>query len=186
MEKYKKTVSSILLIIFGALLIAISAQIKLNLPLVSTDIPGTWQTFTVLLFAYANKPQVAIWAVIFYLLLGGLGLAVFADGSAGYSVLIGKTGGYLFAFVIAAFVVSLFGKKKWTQSFAKSLLVMTLGTAIILLIGVSYLATFIGLSNAITYGFVPFILGAIIKITLGAAILPLFYLLKSLLTNVHH
>jgi biotin transport system substrate-specific component len=175
MEKSKTTITSILLILFGTLLISISAQIKLNLPLISTNIPGTWQTFAVLLFAYANKPQIATWAVIFYLLLGGLGFPVFADGSAGYSVLIGKTGGYLFAFVIAAFVVSLFGKKQWTKSFAKSLLVMTLGTSIILLLGVSYLATFIGIANAITYGFVPFILGAIIKITLGAATLPLFY-----------
>ena len=56
MEKYKKTVSSILLIFFGTLLIAISAQIKLNLPLVSTDIPGTWQTFTVLYQFYIKKP----------------------------------------------------------------------------------------------------------------------------------
>ena len=47
---------------------------------------------------------------------------------------------------------------------------MTIGTGIILAIGVFYLANFIGWSDAVKYGFTPFLIGAAIKIIAGTAV----------------
>ena len=165
-----------LIVLLGTLLISVSANIPLNVPLFATEIPGTWQTFMVLVFAYATNRWYGFLAVLLYLIIGGFGLPVFADGSFGWEVLIGKTGGYLFGFAVAAFVVGWFGEQKnWQTNFGKSLIAMTIGTAIILILGTCFLGIKIGFSNALKYGFYPFLLGAVIKIVLGAAVLPIFY-----------
>lgn len=164
-----------ILIIIGAILISISGQLDLEVPLATTDIPGTWQTFAVLVFAYATDRKVGSLAVLLYLILGVFGLPVFSDGSSGWSVLVGKTGGFLFSFLIVAFVVGRFAELGWKPSFFKGIVAMTIGTLIILIGGMLYLSTFIGIEKAYQYGFVPFLLGAFIKIVLGALVLPLYY-----------
>lgn len=166
-------IKSILIILLGTILISASANIPLNVPLFNTDIPGTWQTFMVLVFAYATNRWIGFLSVLFYLIIGGLGLPVFADGSSGWDVLIGNTGGYLFGFSIGAFVVGWLGEEEnWKISFRKGLIAMTIGTAIILVMGTTYLGVKIGFADALKYGFYPFLLGATIKIILGAAVLP--------------
>ena len=162
--------SSFLSLLLGVVLIAVLAQAKLDIPFLSSDIPGTWQTFAVLVFAYSTNRWLGFLAVLVYLLLGYFNLPVFAEGSSGSDVLFGKTGGYLLGFLAGAFVVGWLGEKGWATSFTKSLLAMTIGTGIILAIGVSYLASFIGWSNAFEYGFTPFLIGAAIKIIVGAMI----------------
>jgi biotin transport system substrate-specific component len=164
-----------LIVLLGTLLISASANIPLNVPLFATEIPGTWQTFMVLVFAYATNRWYGFLAVLLYLIIGGLGLPVFADGSFGWEVLIGNTGGYLFGFAVAAFVVGWFGEREnWQTNFGKSLIAMTIGTAIILILGTTFLGVKIGFGDALKYGFYPFLLGAVIKIVLGAAVLPLY------------
>jgi biotin transport system substrate-specific component len=162
--------SSILAILFGVALITLSAQTSLDIPFISTDIPGTWQTFAVLIFAYSTNRWLGFIAIMIYLALGYFGYPVFAEGASGSTVLFGKTGGYLSGFLVGAFVVGWLGEKGWATSFPKSLLAMAIGTWIILAIGTAYLANFIGWSDAFNYGFVPFWIGALIKIIVGASI----------------
>lgn len=161
-------------VLFGVALITISAQTTLDIPFLSTDIPGTWQTFAVLVFAYSTNRWYGFLAVVIYLALGYFGYSVFADGASGSTVLFGKTGGYLSGFLVGAFVVGWLGEKGWTTSFTKSLVAMTIGTAIILIIGTAYLANFTGWSDAFKYGFTPFLIGAAIKIVVGAAVWPFY------------
>lgn len=169
---------TLLTILFGTFLISISANIPLNVPLLDTEIPGTWQTFAVLVFAFATNRWIALSATVLYLLVGGFGLPVFADGDSGWLVLIGNSAGYLYGFVIAAFIVGILGEKDWKKDFGKSFAAMFIGTLIILIFGVTYLGFKIGLEDGIRYGFTPFILGAFIKIILGSLVLPLFYKLS--------
>jgi biotin transport system substrate-specific component len=49
---------------------------------------------------------------------------------------------------------------------------MVIGTAIIFVLGVGYLATLMGFQEAVAGGFLPFIWGSIFKIGLGAAVMP--------------
>ena len=167
-------------ILFGVALITVLAQTKLDIPFLSTDIPGTWQTFAVLIFAYSTNRWLGLLAVLLYLALGYFDYPVFAEGSSGSTVFFGKTGGYLLGFLVGAFVVGWLGEKgslnekSWTANFSKSLLAMTIGTGIILIIGTTYLSSFIGWANAFKYGFTPFLIGAAIKIVVGAAIWPFY------------
>ncbi len=162
--------NDIFLIILGAMLISIAAQLPLSVPVLPTEVPGTWQTFVVLVFAFVMSRNVGILAVLLYLLAGTLGLPVFAESSSGIGVLFGKTGGYLFSFLIGAGIVGHFSKhKRWNQNFAQILLLMLLGTAAVLIFGTLVLGCFIGFKDGITYGLLPFMLGATIKIVLGAA-----------------
>jgi biotin transport system substrate-specific component len=168
--KYEK----IYLILLGTMFFAISAQMPLSVPLLPTEIPGTWQTFVILVFSFLTNRRVGFFAVLVYLIVGALGLPVFAEGSSGIDVLFGKTGGYLFGFLIGAIVVGYFGEQKeWQQKFGKILLAMLLGTIAILIIGMIVLGFFIGFKNGIVYGFTPFLLGAAIKIVLGAVFIKL-------------
>ncbi|NJN77733.1 MAG: biotin transporter BioY [Saprospiraceae bacterium] len=98
--------------------------------------------------------------------------------------MIGNTGGYLFGFAVAAFAVGWLGEcENWRVNFGKSLIAMTIGTAIILIFGTTFLGIKIGFSDALKYGFYPFLLGAAIKIVLGAAVLPLYYKTVSVFEN---
>jgi biotin transport system substrate-specific component len=174
--QHKTKVKSLIISILGTILISASANIPLNVPLFNTEIPGTWQTFAVLVFAFATNRWIGFLSIVFYLIIGGFGLPVFADGSSGWDVLSGNTGGYLLGFAFAAFVVGWLGEREnWRLHFGKNLIAMAIGTAIILIMGTTFLGIKIGFPDGLKYGFYPFLLGAAIKIILGSAVLPLFH-----------
>ncbi len=62
-------------------------------------IPVTLAIFVVLLTAYILPQRPAVAAVLLYLLMGCVGLPVFSGGQAGFGVLLGPTGGYLWCYV---------------------------------------------------------------------------------------
>ncbi|MDO5656697.1 MAG: biotin transporter BioY [Flavobacteriaceae bacterium] len=131
------------------------------------QIPVTGQSFAVLLIAYIFGLKKGMLAVALYLLLGILGLQVFAEGKSGLDVILGNSGGFLIGFLFASAVVGYWAENR-TNSFQNTLLSMFIGTVIILMIGVFWLSYKIGFSKAVEYGFVPFLPGAVIKIFLGA------------------
>ncbi|MEM9990365.1 MAG: biotin transporter BioY [Bacteroidota bacterium] len=147
--------------------IALSAQLTIPLPLV----PITAQSLVVLLVGYVLKSRLAAVAVVGYLLAGSLGLPVFAEATAGVDQLRGNSGGFLYGFIFGAFVVGQCAERAWGHSFFKSFLAMLFGTAIILTFGLVHLSYHIGLEKAIQYGLLPFLIGAFIKIVLGAVLM---------------
>lgn len=87
-------------IVTFAILTAVAAQIEIPLK----PVPLTLQTFFVLLSGAFLGKKGGFLSMSLYLLLGAVGLPVFAGGGFGFPILIGPTGGYLLAFPIAAFV----------------------------------------------------------------------------------
>lgn len=83
-------------VLMGAIIIAISSQISIPLP---NGVPITLQTFTVALVGYCLPTKKSIKIILTYLLLGIIGIPVFAQGKAGIQVLFGLTGGFLFGFI---------------------------------------------------------------------------------------
>jgi biotin transport system substrate-specific component len=65
-------------------------------------VPITLQTFVVVLAALLLPPMWAGAAMGVYLLLGAVGVPVFAGGTGGLGILIGPTGGYLWGFAFGA------------------------------------------------------------------------------------
>lgn len=172
-------IKSIIQIILAVLFIALFAQISIDVPVGESNIPITGQTFAVLLVAYILGGQKGLIAITAYVLIGIIGAPIFADGKAGIEVLLGGSGGFLIGFIASAYPTGLLGKKGWRQDFPKSLLAMTIGTAIILFFGIGRLSHLYGLSKGLEYGFYPFWQGAIVKIILGAMVMPIYYRIKN-------
>ena len=95
---YKKTQTnifkSVLLILFGSLIIPLSAKIQTP----NAPVPTTMQTFAVLLLGMSLGYKLATITVVVYLIEGMLGMPVFAKGG-GIIYLTGPTSGYLFGFI---------------------------------------------------------------------------------------
>jgi len=151
-----------------AALMAAGAWISLPLPYV----PLTLQTLFVLIAGAVLGPYFGALATLVYVLLGLIGLPVFARGQAGLGVLAGPTGGYLVGFFLCAIVVGLLAKVKPGHRFLWLCLAMALGTGVIYLCGAAWLAftAHLSLEAAFIAGVLPFVPGDILKIICGAAV----------------
>src|SRR3954468_18428500 len=92
------------LILGGALLTAVGAQIAIDVP--PSPVPITGQTLAVVLAGAALGSRRGAASQALYLMLG-LFLPVYASGAHGTHVLWGPTGGYLVGFLLAAWLVGL-------------------------------------------------------------------------------
>ena len=167
-----------LLIPAASLLIAAVAQIAIPLPF--TPVPLTGQTFGVLLTGMALGSRRGALAVALYVLEGAVGLPFFAGGAAGLAKLLGPTGGYLFAFPIAAFVAGLLAERGWDRKPLTTVLGMLLASLTIFFFGALWLSRFVGgIVPAVVQGVVPFLPGDLIKSLLAAGLLPAAWRLSS-------
>lgn len=106
--------------VFAALFAALTAAVSpIKIPLGFTPVPITMQTLMVLLSGAMLGPYYGALAMILYIVVGALGLPVFAGGGSGIVALIGPTGGYLFSYPIAAFVIGKMLEKKKLNQFLK-------------------------------------------------------------------
>ena len=160
------------LIAGGALFLALTAQISFQLPF--TPVPITLQTFGVLLLGASYGAWRGTVTTVLYLLLGVVGLPVFADQSHGIDVILGATGGYLIGFVIAAGFVGWLAQRQWDRRFSSATAAMLTSTVIIYAIGLPWLMMDQNLNWATTleFGLYPFIAGDLLKLYLAAALLP--------------
>ncbi len=85
-----------------AVLMVLGAYVRLPF----AQVPATLQTFFVYLAGLIFDPWTAAGSQALYILLGVVGLPVFASGEAGPQALLGPTAGFLLAFPLAALVES--------------------------------------------------------------------------------
>ncbi|MEQ8702291.1 MAG: biotin transporter BioY [Phaeodactylibacter sp.] len=152
------------------LFLALMAQLSIQTPEALGGIPITGQSLAVLLVGFLLPFPWGGGAVLLYLLLGGLGLPVFAEGGSGWSSFSGGSGGFLIGFFIAALGMGWLRRRGWGLHLGYSLLANGLGTAVIVGSGLLWLTYLYGWGKALEYGFYPFWPGAIVKILLGGFI----------------
>lgn len=157
-------VKSSIKIIAAVITISIAAQLTIDIG----SIPITGQTLAILTWAFFLSYKESILALLLYLMLGIVGAPVFADGAYSIEKLYGGSGGFLIGFLIAAAVVSYLFDYLKSSSFSIILGLSTLGTFIILLLGTGRLMVIYGVEKGISYGFLPFWQGALVKIILGS------------------
>ena len=93
-------------LVFSALFAALTAAISpFKIPLGFTPVPITLQTLAVLMSGAMLGPYYGALAMILYVVVGVLGLPVFAGGGSGIGAILGPTGGYLMSYFIAAFAI---------------------------------------------------------------------------------
>lgn len=124
-------VTKAMLVVGGALLTAISAQIVIPM----WPAPITAHTFAVLVVGAALGARLGGLSMVLYLAMGMAGLPVFAEASSGMAHLLGPTLGYLVAFPIAAWGVGRMAERRLDRSFATAGVVFTAGAVAILTIG---------------------------------------------------
>ena len=175
-ERVKLTnLARIFLIVFGSTLITLSSYITIPL----YPVPVTAQTLVVLLIGLSYGSILASLTVGCYLIQGAMGLPVFAGGSAGLATLIGPTGGYLVGFFFAAIALGALAGRGHGKTFISTLMAMLVGNLIIYGCGASWLASFIGIENAIKSGIAPFLYGDMLKILIAAGLLPVAWRVMS-------
>lgn len=163
---------SALLVVGGALLTALMAQLVIPVP--GSPVPITGQTLAVLVVAASLGPVRASASMALYLLAGLVGLPFYSEATSGFAVAFGATGGYLLAFIPAAYLIGLAAARGADRRFASALLLFVAGQMLIFTVGVPWLAasTGMGASQALAAGLYPFILGGLVKAAIAAAVLP--------------
>jgi len=152
---------------FGALT-AIGAYIIIPLP----PVPITLQTLFLNLSGALLGGYLGALSQVVYILLGVIGLPVFAGGKAGLGVLLGPTGGYLFGFILGAYIVGKLIAVKKKPGFIWTVSAMLVGMVVIYGLGILQLTLVARLSwqKAVAVGALPFLPGDIVKIVLASLI----------------
>lgn len=162
-------IRSAALVIGGSLIVALAAQISVPM----LPVPMTLQTLAVLAVGAALGLRLGAAALALYAIEGAAGLPVFAPTPDGYPGIMGPTGGYIVGFILAAALVGWFAQKGWDRSIPKMLLATLLGAAIIYAPGLGWLSTFVGgFGKAVEFGFMPFVLGDVVKAAIAACAFP--------------
>ncbi|WP_300395994.1 biotin transporter BioY [Henriciella sp.] len=136
-------------------------------------VPVTMQTLAVLLVGALAGPRFGFAMIVFWLGLAALGAPVLSEGKAGIAAFVGPTAGYLLAFPVVGYLAGLGVKTVMTGHVSRFAGFLALH-GLILLTGWAWLATIIGAREAFAAGVAPFLIGALIKSGLGAAIMAAF------------
>ncbi len=104
--------SDIVLCALFAAIIAVSAQVQIPL---FNMVPITLQTFGVVLCAAVGGSVTGTVSTALYVLIGAVGVPVYAGMKGGFSVLFGPTGGFIFGFIVMAFFCGIQAKNIWQR-----------------------------------------------------------------------
>ena len=165
MQKSKISVQDICSIAIMTAITVVMAQISIPMPM---GVPMTMQTFAITLAGVILGSKKGGLSILVYVLLGAIGVPVFAGFSGGVQNLIGPTGGFIISFPIMAYVIGLgveHRKKK-----GMFVLMLILGTVLNYVVGVAMFCIIMNSSvmTGITACVLPFIPTAIIKAVVAA------------------
>ena len=133
-------------------------------------VPISLCTFAVMLAGVLLGAKFGFISQLIYVLLGAVGVPVFAGYSAGVSCIAGMTGGYIVAYPILALLTGLlywkFGKNKSGKlRVLWMLLAMAIGTVVLYAFGTAWFCAVSGTGAAAAMGMcvIPFLPGDILK-----------------------
>ena len=198
-----KTLKKISLVLFGTLLLTISAKIKVPF----YPVPMTMQTFVVVLIGITLGWKLGLVTVFAYLFEGVIGLPVFAgtpEKGIGLAYFMGPTGGYLVGFLVATFVAGSFKYENCFDSnkfklakenlpfflaFRSSIILphknfikVIFAVSFIYIFGLLWLGFLIGWDKPIfQLGAYPFLLAELFKMLILAYVAGFFYKIKKII-----
>lgn len=188
-KRYNRTTALVLCGVFAALMAVCSF---ITIPLGFTPIPVNLATLGVFLTGGILGKKYGSISLIVYILLGAVGIPVFAGFKGGLGVLAGPTGGYIIGYLAAAFLTGLFveivfrktsagtesgsrskatgSTKARTLRFIGIILSMIIGLAACYALGTAWfmISTGTGLGAAMISCVIPFLPGDAVKIIVGA------------------
>lgn len=173
-ERKKKKIKTIDILYVGlfAALIAVCSWIQIPL-----TVPITLQTMGVCIAAGLLGTKRGTCAVMVYILLGLIGVPVFAGFSSGVGVLLNTTGGYIIGFIFTALIVGMMtklcGKKAWVYALS-----MVIGIAVCYAFGTAWFIIVYNRGNAdpaslatvLGWCVTPFIIPDLVKIAVATVL----------------
>ena len=154
-----------LVAIFPALMAATS---WISIPMVGA--PITLQTLFVMLAGLLLGSRIGPLSVSIYVILGALGLPIFAGFTGGMGVILGPTGGFIVGFIVMAHVIGIFKDKLKIGKFINNeyveiFIILILATIVLYIIGGAWLMTSLNLTLRPTLGIlVVYLPGDLVKI----------------------
>lgn len=169
--KSKITTKELVFTALMAVIIAVCSWIS-----IPTTVPFTLQTFGVFMAVGLLGGKKGTISVLVYILLGAVGVPVFAGFSSGIGVLLGTTGGYIVGFLLSGLIywamTAAFGEKLPIMIIAMViglLVCYAFGTAWFMIVYAKNTAP-IGLMTALGWCVFPFIIPDCIKIALAVVL----------------
>lgn len=156
-----------LAMIAGSALLALSAKVQVPF----WPVPMTMQTLAILVIGMAYGSRLGTATVLLYLAEGLAGLPVFAGANAGPAYFMGPTAGYLVGFVVSVWLIGWLAERGWDRSLLRGTMAMTVGHGVILVCGVAWLSTLVGIEKALAVGLHPFWAATLLKTALGVAVM---------------
>ena len=165
--KSSSKATDITLIALFAALMAICSWISIPL-----TVPFTLQTFAVFTTLCILGGKRGTLSILVFLLLGAIGVPVFAGFKSGVAVLLGTTGGYLIGFLCTALIYWLFTSLLGNKFIVK-LIALLLGLAICYAFGTAwYMVVYmktgtIGLATVLGWCVTPFVIPDLVKLAVA-------------------
>lgn len=153
-----------------AIALALASQVAVPIP--GTPVPITLQPLVVVLAGMWLGPVAGAASMVLHLCLGAAGLPVFSPfGAPGIARFFGPTGGYLFAYPVAAFVAGTLARR--SSTLVGRWLAALAGTTVLLLGGLTQLTILSGsLSAALPLAIHPFLPLDAVKAFVAALLVP--------------
>lgn len=166
----KMTVRDLTYVALSAALIAICSWIS-----IPTTVPFTLQTFAVFCVLALLGGKRGTLAVLVYILLGAVGMPVFAGFTGGVGILFGTTGGYIVGFLLSGLIYWLC--EKITDNRLAKLLACVVGLAVCYAFGTVWFMNVyarnsgpIGAATALGWCVFPFVVPDLVKLVLAFAL----------------
>ncbi|MDQ0455114.1 biotin transporter BioY [Rhizobium paknamense] len=156
------------LVLGGTLVLAVASRI--SVPMV--PVPITLQTLALTMMGVLYGWRLALATVLAWLGEAALGLPVLANGASGLAPFFGPTAGYLLSFPLIAVLAGVLAEQGWTgRRLVASFIAHFSANLLCLMTGWAWLAVMIGAEKAFFAGVAPFMIGAMLKSALAAALL---------------
>ncbi len=165
--KNNKSLDLVAKIVIATMLLAFLAPIDIGIS--ALNVPITLQSLLIIMLPMLIGANAGVSAVCLYLLLGIIGLPVFANYSSGIEKFTGPTAGFLISFPIAAYVVGYWSERISTPAWGRIFVVIIFANTLIQTFGLFGLSTVYDLEGllSITIKLTP---GMLIKTLIGTSI----------------
>ncbi|MFP7696664.1 biotin transporter BioY [Trueperella sp. LYQ143] len=167
-------VRDIALSVTGAIAVGVLAQVSVPV----WPVPITGQTLGVMVVGAALGARRGAHALLLYLLLGLAGMPWFANFTGGMAAIAKPSFGFIIGFIPTAYVIGRLAERRWDRHQWLSFAAFGIASVIPFLFGVPYMwwmlhqaGTTLSLAATLNTGVTPFILGGVVKMILGVAII---------------
>jgi biotin transport system substrate-specific component len=134
------------------------------------NLPITPQSLLMVLWGVLWGWRVGTATVVLYLLAGGFGAPIFADGASGWIHFRGSTAGFLLAFPIGALVAGWLAEQPSQMRYGTSALTLLLGQLVIVVLGLAWQRGIVPVESTWTDTLLHLLPALLVKTALGSLV----------------